>query len=253
MHRPVLVLKIGSSTLTKGSDRISRGKLEDLARQIRKLRKSWRIVLVSSGAIAAARQQVAMTRGPGIGVKQALAAIGQPMLMRMYHEIFRDFDISVAQCLLTHPDFEQETSRQNTRTTLNTLLVNDYLPIVNENDTVATEEIKFGDNDRLAAQVAVLLEARLLVLISDIDGLYDGDPRKKADARLIPEVRDLEAVLAYGSESGSQQGSGGMRSKLEAAAICRDGNVEMWILKGEREEFLQAAFAGQMAFTRFLP
>ncbi len=251
MHRPVLVLKIGSSTLTKGSDRISRGKLEDLARQIRALHSRWRIVLVSSGAIAAARQQVAMWQGPAIGVKQALAAIGQPMLMRMYHEVFRDFDLKVAQCLLTHPDFEQEHARENTRITLNTLLKNNYLPIINENDTVATEEIKFGDNDRLAAQVAVLLEASLLILISDIEGLYDSDPRKNPDACLIREVRDIESVLPYGTDSGGKQGSGGMRSKLEAAMICREGKVEMWILKGEKENFLQNAFEKQLPFTRF--
>ncbi len=251
MARPILVLKVGTSTLTRGTAQISRGKLEDIAAQIVYLRHEWDIVLVSSGAIAAARHQVELVGGHPMEVKQALAAIGQPMLMQRYHEVFGDHGLQVAQCLLTHDDFRRPASRHNTVSTLRTLLANGYVPIVNENDTVATEEIQFGDNDRLAAHVAVLLGARLLVLASDIDGLYERDPRQDTHAMLIREVHDPAEVWHMAGEAGSQQGSGGMRSKVRAAFICHEGGVEMWIVNGGREQFLIKALAGQLAGTRF--
>ncbi len=250
-QRPILVLKVGTSTLTRGTAQISRGKLEDLARQIVALRHEWQVVLVSSGAIAAARHQVELHGGSPLEVKQALAAIGQPMLMRLYQEVFHDFGLQVAQCLLTHDDFTRPASRANTVNTLRTLLHNGYVPIVNENDTVATEEIHFGDNDRLAAHVAVLLGARLLVLASDIDGLYEQDPRTHADARLIREVRHPEEVRHMAGGAGTPWGSGGMRSKVQAAFICKEGGVEMWIVNGGEEDFLRKALDGRLTGTRF--
>ncbi len=250
-RRPILVLKVGTSTLTRGTARISHGKLEDLARQIVALRERWQVVLVSSGAIAAARHQVELHGGHPLEVKQALAAIGQPMLMRQYHEVFQDFGLRVAQCLLTHDDFTRPASRANTINTLRTLLHNGYVPIVNENDTVATEEIHFGDNDRLAAHVAVLVGARLLVLASDIDGLYEQDPRVHAEARLIREVKHPARVWHMAGEAGTPHGSGGMRSKVQAACICKEGGVEMWIVNGTEEGFLLKALSGRMQGTRF--
>jgi glutamate 5-kinase len=188
-----LVLKIGTSTLTSGTKLISRGKIEDIGRQILELRDEYDIVLVSSGAIAAAKQYINIKdAGKPVESKQAMAAIGQPLLMRTYHEIFSDFGIPTAQCLMTYRDFENETSRQNTLNTINELLKYNYLPIINENDTTSVEEILLGDNDKLSALTATLIKADLLVLASDIDGVFDKNPHIHADAQLIREIRNID-------------------------------------------------------------
>lgn len=246
-----LVLKIGSTTLTRGTSQISRGKLEDIARQVLRLRNRFHIVIVSSGAIATARQFVELDGGNSIQVKQALAAIGQPVLMRLYQEAFGDFGLRTAQCLLQSTDMDNETSRRNILNTLGVLLENGYVPIVNENDTVATEEIRFGDNDRLAAYTSVLIGADLLVLASDIAGLYDQHPKLNPDARLIPIVHNLDEVLHLAADSDSAIGTGGMRSKLQAAQICLESGLEMWIVNGQVDGFAEKALMGEMAFTRF--
>ena len=192
-----LVLKIGTSTLTSGTRLISRGKIEDIGRQILALRDEYDIVLVSSGAIAAAKQYINIKdAGKPIESKQAMAAIGQPLLMRTYNEVLGDLGIPTAQCLMTYRDFENETSRQNTLNTIEELIKYSYLPIVNENDTTAVEEILLGDNDKLSALVAVLIKADLLVLASDIDGLFDKNPHLHADARLIEEVSNIDDARA---------------------------------------------------------
>ncbi|MEZ4888627.1 MAG: glutamate 5-kinase [Chitinophagales bacterium] len=246
-----LVIKVGTSTLTKGTNRISRGKIEDLARQILVLQERFECVVVSSGAIAAAKQSLELSGSNPIAVKQALAAIGQPNLIRIYQEVFSDFGLKTAQCLLTYQDFRNETSRTNTKNTLNILLQNHFIPIVNENDTVATEEIMFGDNDKLGALTAGLLEADLLVLVSDIDGLYTKDPNHYPDAAFIDVVEDLEKVRHFGGKSKSQQGTGGMYSKLVAAEICLKHGVEMWIVNGTADAFVVKALEGKIPFTRF--
>ncbi len=246
-----LVIKVGTSTLTKGTNRISRGKIEDLARQILALQQQYECIVVSSGAIAAAKQSLELSGSNPIAVKQALAAIGQPNLIRIYQEVFSDFGLKTAQCLLTYQDFRKEISRTNTKNTLNILLQNHFIPIVNENDTVATEEIMFGDNDKLAALTAGLLEADLLVLVSDIDGLYTKDPNQYPDASFIEEVENLEEVRHFGGHTKSQQGTGGMYSKLVAADICLQNNVEMWIVNGKTDAFVLKAMDKEMPFTRF--
>ncbi len=225
--------------------------MEDLARQIPVLREEFDVVLVSSGAIATARQFVELSGGSTIEVKQALAAIGQPLLMRMYQEVFGDFGLRVAQCLLNYRDFDNETSKQNILNTLRLLLENGYVPIINENDTVATEEIKFGDNDKLAAFVAVLLDAGLLILASDIDGLFDSDPKRNEDAKFIHKVTNVAEVLSLAGESQAGLGTGGMKSKLEAAHICAGHGVEMWIVNGHKDDFAVKALKGEMEFTCF--
>lgn len=246
-----LVLKIGSTTLTRGTQQISRGKLEDLARQILALRKTYDVVLVSSGAIATAKQFVELNGGNSIEVKQALAAIGQPLLMHLYHEAFSDFGLRTAQCLLQSTDMDNETSRKNILNTLEVLLENGYVPIVNENDTVATEEIRFGDNDKLAAYTATLINADFLILASDIDGLYDDNPKKNPDAKLIPVVNDLEKVMHLAADTDSSLGTGGMKSKLQAARICSEKGVEMWIVNGQGDGFAEKALKGEIRCTKF--
>ncbi len=253
MTKKRIVIKLGSTTLTQGTSKISRGKLEDLARQINALMDDHEIVIVTSGAIAAAKHYIELTRGNAIAVKQALAAIGQPVLMRFYQEVFNDYSIKIGQCLLTYRDFENDLSRSNTLDTINTLLANGYIPVINENDTIATDEIKFGDNDKLGALVAALLKADLLILASDIDGIYDGDPKSSTQAKLIKEVKDIDA-LAYlqNGSSVSFLGTGGIKSKLEAARICQSNNVEMWIVNGSKDEFVRLALEGKIEFTKVL-
>lgn len=248
-----LVLKIGTSTLTNGTKLISRGKIEDIGRQILALRGCYDIVIVSSGAIAAAKQYINIKdAGKPVESKQAMAAIGQPLLMRIYNEVFGDFGIPIAQCLMTYRDFENETSRQNTLNTINELIKYAYIPIINENDTTAVEEIILGDNDNLSARVAVLIAADLLVLVSDINGLFDKNPHLHADANLIPEINNIEGARELVEERDSGLGTGGMNSKLEAAVLCQNENIETWIVGGAQNNFLVDAFAGKTQFTRFL-
>jgi glutamate 5-kinase len=248
-----LVLKIGTSTLTAGTRLISRGKIEDIGRQMLALRDEYDIVLVSSGAIAAAKQYINIKdAGKPIASKQAMAAIGQPVLMRTYNEVLSDLGIQTAQCLMTYRDFENETSRRNTLNTITELLKFSYLPIINENDTTAVDEIILGDNDRLSALVAVLIRADLLVLVSDIDGLFDKNPHLHPDARLIAEVKNIDEARSLVEERDSELGTGGMNSKLEAAMLCQKENIETWIVGGGSVNFLTAAVSGTVGFTRFV-
>lgn len=245
-----IILKVGTSTLTQGTARISRGKIEDIAGQIEVLKEDYHLILVTSGAIAAARQFSNIHDADQVSMKQALASIGQLQLMRIYQEIFRDYDLLMAQCLLTYYDFNNAESRHNMRNTITTLLANNYIPVINENDTVATDEIKFGDNDKLAAMTAELMEADLLVLATDTDGLYNADPKQDPHAQVISEVRDINSIKNCISDSKSAQGSGGMRSKIEAAEIAQRAGIETWIVNGGPEQFLLKAMDGRMNHTK---
>jgi glutamate 5-kinase len=247
-----LVLKIGTSTLTNGTKLISRGKIEDIGRQMLELKDEFDIVLVSSGAIATARQFINI-KDPGklVESKQAMAAIGQPLLMRIYNEVFADFGIHTAQCLMTYRDFENETSRRNTLNTITELIKHNYLPIINENDTTAVEEIILGDNDKLSALVATLIEADLLVLASDIDGVFDKNPHLYEEAKHIPEIKNIEEAKSLVQERDSELGTGGMNSKLEAAMICQRAKIETIIVNGGRSNFLLDALAGKVVYTKF--
>ena len=168
-----ILLKIGSNVLTKETDHISRGKIEDIACQIADLKDEYEFVIVTSGAIAVAKQFVQLeSNGKEINVKQALASIGQPHLMRIYQESFRELGLLTSQCLLSYSDFKKEESRTNIKNTINVLVENSYIPIINENDTVATDEIKFGDNDKLSALTAALLNVDLLIIATNTNGIY---------------------------------------------------------------------------------
>ncbi len=247
-----IVLKIGTSTLTAGSGRISYGKIEDIARQLVSLRDNYDVILVSSGAILAAKQFTNINeRNKNIALKQAMSAIGQPKLIRLYDEIFESFGLHAAQCLMTYRDFKDRKGRANTKNTINKLLEYNYIPIINENDTVAIEEIVIGDNDQLSAFVADVVGADILVIASDIDGLYDKNPHINKDAKLIKEVKNLQQVKLFVQEKKSELGTGGMTTKIEAVKICRKKKIEVWIINGGKTNFLVNAIQGKMPFTKF--
>ncbi|MDK2969289.1 MAG: glutamate 5-kinase [Bacteroidota bacterium] len=247
-----LIIKIGTSTLTAGTNRISFAVIESLARQIVVLKKEYDIVIVSSGAIATARQFVEIKGyNKRVDSKQAMAAIGQTKLMEIYDSIFSTFGLNIAQILMTYRDFENATAKENTRNTIKKLWEADYIPIVNENDTVSIEEIVLGDNDKLSALVAVITEADLLILVSDIDGIFTANPHLHADAKLIKEVSDLNNIKQCIEEKESMLGTGGMSSKIHAADICMNHGVEMWIVNGQRENYIVKALANEIPFTKF--
>ncbi len=247
-----LVIKLGSSTLTAATDHISRGKIEDIAREILDLKHEYEIILVSSGAIAAANQLINQQKwSKDVKSKQAKAAIGQPLLLQTYNEVFRDFGLRTAQCLLTYDDFSRKASRINTFNTINELLKHSYVPIVNENDTVSVNEIIVGDNDKLSAYVASLINADKLILVSDVDGIYNKNPHLHSDAKLIESVSNVEQVTAYIEEKENGLGTGGMTTKLEAAQICLDNNIEMYIVNGKETSFIRDALRNHNKCTLF--
>lgn len=250
--KELIVLKIGSSTLTAGTKRISRGKIEDIARQLLVLQEEYDIVLVSSGAIATAKQFINIKGWENVvASKQAMSAIGQPKLMQIYYEVFSDFGLKIAQCLLTYRDFESENSKVNTLNTIVELLKHGYIPIINENDTVAVEEIILGDNDQLSAKVATLIKAQKLVLASDIDGLYDKNPHLYPEAKLIEEVLDSSILNVNIEERSNGLGTGGMTSKIKAAKICTQADIEVLIVNGNRSNFLVNCLKKKIPFTKF--
>lgn len=247
-----IIIKIGTSTLTAGTNRISFAVIESLARQIVALKENYNIVIVSSGAIATARQFVEIKGfNKKVDSKQAMAAIGQTKLMEIYDNIFSSFGLNIAQILMTYRDFENPVAKENTRNTISKLWEADYIPIVNENDTVAVEEIILGDNDKLSALVAVITSANLLILVSDIDGIFDCNPHLNPEAKLIPEVHDINTIKSYIEEKHSTLGTGGMTSKVHAADICMQHGVEMWIVNGQRANYIIKAMNNNIPFTKF--
>jgi len=245
LDKPKLLIKLGTATLTKGRDKISRAKLEDIAIQILELRNKYDIVLVCSGAIAAAKQFIKLEKiGSGLKEKQAMASIGQPFLMSLMYDSFRDYEISVGQCLLSYSDFKNETSKTNIINTINVLLKNGILPIINENDTTATEEIKFGDNDKLSALTAILLKVDLLIIATNTYGVYDNNQNT------ISTIEDIDDIRKYIKSSFSNQGTGGMESKLAAAELAQKNNIESWIVNGHENNFLLNALNNSSKFSR---
>lgn len=246
-----IVIKIGSALVAD----IERGRAKSewmnaLAIDIAALHAEGKeIIIVSSGAVALGRKLVNVgIEALDLSEKQAAAAAGQPLLMQAWANAFASHDIKVAQLLLTLDDSEQRRRYLNARTTFATLLSHRMIPIVNENDTVATAELKFGDNDRLAARVAAMISADLLVLFSDIDGLYSADPRKKADAQFIERVDALTPeILAMGGGSASELSNGGMKTKLDAAQMALAAGCHMVIAKGEDQHALKKLAAGGRA------
>ena len=246
-----ILLKIGSNTLTKETNNISRGKIEDLANQISSLKDTCEFIIVSSGAIAVAKQFVKLeSKQEEVFVKQALASIGQPHLIRIYQEIFREYGLLSSQCLLSYSDFEKDESKTNIVNTINVLVNNNYIPIINENDTVATDEIKFGDNDKLAALTASLLGVDLLIIATNTNGIYTKESIKNNNPQTIENVTDFERLQKEIVNSKSTHGSGGMQSKIEAAALAKKANIETWIVNGLEDHFITNAFENKVAFTK---
>lgn len=229
--------------------------LQDLARQTQELRaRGQELVIVTSGAIATGLSLLGFKRRPpAIAQQQAIAALGQIALMGTYREAFEGEGLRVAQILLTHEDFRHRERFLNARQTLKALLELGAVPLVNENDTVATEEIKVGDNDNLAAMVACLWEADRLILLSDVDGLYTADPRAHPDAQLIPTVEELEAIEAFATSTPDPAAVGGMRTKLEAARRAASYAVPTVIARGREPDVLVRLARGERLGTLIHP
>lgn len=254
-HTKRLVIKLGTSVLTDGTRRLSQRRMLELARQIAHLYDGgYQMVIVSSGAIAAGRQALDYPElHPSLPAKQMLAAVGQGRLIQLYSELFSLFDIIVGQVLLTRGDIANRTGYLNARDTLLTLLDHRILPIVNENDTVATDEIRVGDNDNLSALVANLVDADLLILLTDQNGLYTADPRTHPDAELIPLVARIdETTWAQAGGTTSGLGTGGMVTKLQAAELAARSGTETIIAPGALRDVLTLIAHGEPIGTRFL-
>ena len=249
-----IVVKLGTSTLTHATGKLNIRRVEKLCKVLSDLKNAGHeLVLVSSGAIAMGVGKLNLTQKPAdIPTKQALAAVGQCELMYVYDKLFSEYHHTVAQILLTGADVEDPHRRENFQNTMRRLLELGALPVINENDTVATSEIAVGDNDTLGAIVAVNVQADLLVLMSDIEGLYTADPRKDPSAELIAGVRELTPeVLALAGDAGSALGTGGMVTKLKAAGMCMAAGCDMIIANGQRPEDLYRIAGGERAGTRF--
>ena len=254
-----IVVKVGTSTLAHATGRLNIQRMERLCRVLSDLKNAGHeIILVSSGAIGMGVGKLNLPGRPAdMPSKQAAAAVGQCELMYTYDKQFTEYSHTVAQLLLTGEDIKSEQRSRNVRSTLSRLLELGALPIINENDAVATDEIgvenTIGENDSLSAIVAAAIGADLLVLLSDIDGLYDKDPRRHPDARLIPTVERVDDELfTLAEDSSTGLGTGGMITKLRAAAIATEAGCEMVIANGSKPEVLYDIAAGRPAGTRFL-
>lgn len=249
-----IVIKIGTSTLSYPNGRLNYQRLVKLAEVIAGIQDSGKkTILVSSGAIAVGAGRLGYgTKPVDLADKQALAAIGQAELIRIYQKFFEARNQQVAQVLLTKDILVNGERRVNAGNTLDELISMGIIPIINENDTVATDEIEFGDNDTLSAHVADLAKAHLLILMSDIDGLFSADPRQNPDARIIPEVFEITDELeraATGTVSGF--GTGGMATKIAATRICRNAGIKVVITNGSNPDILWSILEGKESGTLF--
>ena len=249
-----VVVKIGTSTLAHPTGHLNIRRVEELCKVLSDVKNAGHeMILVSSGAIGMGVGKLGLRSRPAdIPTKQAAAAVGQCELMYTYDKLFGEYHHTVAQLLITGEDIGNDIRHQNFSNTLNRLLELGALPIINENDTVATQEIVIGDNDTLAAIVAESVKADLLILLSDIRGLYTADPRSEKNAKLIAHVPELtEEILALAGGSGSSQGTGGMVTKLQAAKICMDCGCTMVIASGSEPENLYGILEGKPIGTTF--
>ena len=249
-----VVIKIGTSTLTHATGNLNIRRVEALCKAISDVKNAGNeVILVSSGAIGMGVGKLGLRERPSdVPTKQAAAAVGQCELMYFYDKIFGEYHHIVAQLLITGEDIASHTRHENFRNTLNRLLALGALPIINENDTVGTKEIVIGDNDTLAAIVAESVQADLLILLSDIDGLYTADPRKDPNARLLHRITHLDdSVRALAGGCGSSRGTGGMVTKLQAAQICMGCGCEMVIANGNNPDNLYEILEGKDVGTRF--
>ena len=246
------VIKVGSALIAPDGNNCSGKYLLAIARFITASREQGKeVILVSSGSVAAGRGKVKVNHQPSMAEKQAMAAIGQTQMMANWS---RFFDFPCAQLLLTYDDLHNRTRYVNIKNTVRELLANKALPIVNENDTVAINELKVGDNDNLAAYTALVSQADTLIICSDIDGLYDADPRKSKDAKLIPTVDKItDEIHALAGGAGSAVGTGGMRTKIQAAEKCTNSGIQTLIVNGHKGEVFDNLLDGELQGTLFKP
>ncbi|MBQ1231584.1 MAG: glutamate 5-kinase [Clostridia bacterium] len=250
-----IVVKVGTSTLAHSTGHLNIRRVEELCRVLSDLKNAGhQVVLVSSGAIGMGVGKLGLkTRPTDMPGKQAAAAVGQCELMYTYDKLFGEYNHTVAQVLLTGEDVENPERRLNATNTLSRLLELGALPVINENDTVATHEIAVGDNDTLSAIVAECVSADLLVLLTDIDGLYTADPHKDKNAKLISRVEGVtDEILALAGGAGSSLGTGGMATKLRAAQMANAAGIDMVIANGDAPEVLYDIIDGKAVGTRFL-
>ncbi|OHW61714.1 glutamate 5-kinase [Andreesenia angusta] len=250
-----IVVKVGTTTLTHESGKLNLNRIEKLARVLSDLNNSGKqFILVSSGAIGVGVNRLNLDRADmTLPERQASASVGQAILMKIYQKLFGEYNQTVSQILLTKDIMDNLEGKQNAENTMNTLLELGIIPIVNENDTISTFEIQFGDNDTLSATVASLVDADLLILLSDIDGLFTADPRKDPDAKIISVVEEVtREVESLASGSGSEFGTGGMITKLTAAKICGKEGIDTIIANGEDPSIIYNILDGEEIGTLFL-
>ena len=253
-----LVIKVGTSSLTRSDGRLALATIAALIETIVDLRaQGYQIVLVSSGAVGVGAARLGMTERPKtIALKQAAAAVGQGIIMRVYDDLFREHQQPVAQILLTRGDLDRRSSYINAYNTFQELFRLGVMPIVNENDTVAVDELKFGDNDTLSARVASLIDADWLFLLTDVDRLYSADPRKFPDAQPIVQIdrlEDLTALQIQIGTQGSEWGTGGMVTKIAAAGIATGAGVKTVITHGQFPQYIERILHGESLGTQFTP
>jgi glutamate 5-kinase len=251
-----IVVKLGSNVLSAGSDRLDRAHLLEIVRQIAQLhRRGLEVTVVTSGAVLAGRERMGYPKlKSSIPFRQMLAAVGQGRLMQVYESLFDIYEIRVAQILLTADDFRDRQRYLNARDTVLGLLAARVVPIINENDTVATQEIKVGDNDNLGALVVTLIEADMLILLSHVEGLYTADPRLDPGARLIHEVAAVdETIWDVAGDTLAPAGTGGMRTKVQAAQMAQRAGATTVLANGGEPDVLARLLAGERLGTRFLP
>lgn len=249
-----IVIKVGTSTLAHPSGLLNIRRVEQLCKVMSDLENAGHeLVLVSSGAIAMGIGKLSLKEKPSdIPTRQAAAAVGQCELMYTYDKIFSEYNRTVAQLLLTGADIGDELRRKNFENTLFRLLEMRIIPIINENDTIATEEIVIGDNDTLGAIVATVVDAQLLILLSDIDGLFTADPHRDPKAKMIPVIEEITPeIYAMTGGAVTNLGTGGMQTKLHAAKLTTEQGIEMVIANGQKPEILYDIIAGKPVGTRF--
>jgi glutamate 5-kinase len=252
--KPRIVVKVGTSTLSFPNGKMNFTRLEKLTMVLSDLMSCGKeIVLVSSGAIGIGAGMLKMDAPPdGLVARQALAAIGQAELMRIYQKFFVEYHQMVAQVLLTPEGLNDETRRMNAQNTLNQLLTMKIIPVVNENDTISTVEIQFGENDSLSAKVASLIDADLLIIMTDIDGFYTSDPKQDEHAEMLSEVHEITEEIELAAQgSGSSFGKGGMVTKINAVKICRGKGIDTLILNGQNPKNILKAMEGHEIGTLF--
>lgn len=250
-----IAVKVGTSTLAHSTGHINIRHVEELCKVLSDLKNAGNeVILVSSGAIGMGVGKLSLGGRPSdMPTKQAAAAVGQCELMYTYDKLFSEYNHTVAQLLITAPDIEDSVRGENFRNTINRLLELDALPVINENDTVATEEISVGDNDTLSALVAKSCDADLLILLSDIDGLYTADPHTDKNAVLIHEVANITPeIISHAGGKGSELGTGGMATKIHAAQICTACGIDMVIANGSAPAILYDILDGKQIGTKFL-